>query len=131
MVRSVEIYSHLALEKRQWFARSQFLGEEDLEVLLQQLVCGDVPPPELHADFQTNLARKFAEIHPWLQESRGTSLTTEAPKMLQNEKKVIVVSPLRLLTIANGYRCCNRKCTFRLGRQVGLEAVGEFVCQAG
>ena len=129
MVRSIEIYSHLALEKRQWFARSQFLGEEDLEALLQELVCGIVPLPEVHADFQTNLSRNFTEIYPWLRESRGTSLTAEAPKMLQNQKKVIFVSPSRLLTIANGHRCCNRRCTFRVGGQVGLEAVGEFVCR--
>jgi hypothetical protein len=126
MVRTVEIRSMGASDQRQWSAQSEYLGVEDLQQLMGDLVEGDVPAPKLHPDFNRPLPAAFAEKHSWVLPSRGTSLSFDQPLLLS--ERLALVSETALRTVAAGCRCCRILCEFRLGGQIGLESQCEFVC---
>ena len=128
MVATVEIWSRGADLKREWCARSEYMGLDDMRKLLEALVCGPLPAPPIHKDFSGVLPKAFASVHPWVVESHGTSLSKEPPKMLSPGTEIVFASVSSLAVVADGRRCCSKKCSFSVHCSVGVEATGEFFC---
>jgi hypothetical protein len=128
MIRTVEIWSRRAVDKREWCARSEYVGQEDMRVLLEALVSGPMPVPAPHTEFSGPLPKLFAEKHPWVADNQGTSLGKKLPILLPDGCEMVMVSKSVLAVMATWRRCCGKKCAFSLSAAVGLEAVAHFKC---